>query len=92
MAAGLPIVAVDAPGPMDVLSEGGGLLVPAKEQDFSDVVLSLLEDHERRDAMGRQALQIAQQYSISATTKLLLGVYEEVIEAMPKNRGIDRVC
>jgi 1,2-diacylglycerol 3-alpha-glucosyltransferase len=86
MAAGIPSVAVDAPGPMDVLSDGGGLLVPADEEEFSAVVLSLLEDHERRDAMGRQALQLAQQYSISSTTKLLLGVYEEVIKAEQKNR------
>lgn len=87
MAAGLPIVAVDAPAPVDVLSDGGGLLVPAKEEDFRDVVITLLEDHERRGAMGVQALQIAQQYSISATTNLLLGVYKEVIEEGPKTRG-----
>jgi len=81
MTAGVPVVAVEAPGPADVLSEGGGLLVPATEVDFSNAVLSLLADEVSRREMGKQAIRAAQRYSISATTARMLEVYEKTIEA-----------
>jgi 1,2-diacylglycerol 3-alpha-glucosyltransferase len=81
MTAGVPVVAVEAPGPVDVLSEGGGLLVPATEVDFSNAVLSLLTDEVGRREMGKQAIRAAQRYSISATTARMLEVYEKTIEA-----------
>jgi len=42
MAAGTLVVAVESPGPVDVLAEGGGMLVPAREDAFAEVVLELL--------------------------------------------------
>ena len=81
MTAGVPVVAVEAPGPVDVLSEGGGLLVPATEIDFSNAVLSLLADEVCRREMGKQAIRAAQRYSISTTTARMLEVYEKTIEA-----------
>jgi len=83
MTAGIPVVAVEAPGPVDVLSEGGGLLVPATEVDFSNAVLSLLADEACRIEMGKQAIRAAQRYSIPATTARMLEVYEKTIEAGP---------
>jgi glycosyltransferase involved in cell wall biosynthesis len=81
MTAGTPVVAVEAPGSADVLSEGGGLLVPATEVDFSNAVLSLLADEAGRSEMGKQAIRAAQRYSIPATTARMLEVYEKTIEA-----------
>jgi 1,2-diacylglycerol 3-alpha-glucosyltransferase len=81
MTAGIPVVAVEAPGPADVLSEGGGLLVPATEVDFSNAVLTLLADEACRSEMGKQAIRAAQRYSIPATTARMLEVYEKTIEA-----------
>jgi len=86
MAAGIPVVAVEAPGPVDVLSEGGGLLVSATEVDFSDAVLSLLADEARRNEMGKQALRAVQHYSVSATTACMLEVYEKAIEEGRRTR------
>lgn len=82
MAAGVPVVAVEAPGPIDVLAEGGGLLVPAEEDAFAEAVLTLLEDEVRREEMGKEAFRLAQPYAISATTNKLLAVYKEAILAV----------
>ena len=86
MAAGAPVVAVEAPGSTDVLAEGGGLLVPAQERAFADAVLGLLADEMRRRAMGAQAARAAQRYTIPATTARLLTVYEAAIAAGPRDR------
>lgn len=81
MAAGVPVVAVEAPGPVDVLAEGGGVLVPANEEAFVQAILSLLQDRRRREEMGEQAFRIAQRYSVSVTTQKLLAVYDEALRA-----------
>jgi 1,2-diacylglycerol 3-alpha-glucosyltransferase len=80
MAAGVPVVAVEAPGPIDVLAKGGGILVPAKEDAFVQAVLSLLEDERYREEMGEEALRITQRYSVSVTTQKMLAVYEEAMK------------
>jgi 1,2-diacylglycerol 3-alpha-glucosyltransferase len=82
MAAGVPAVAVEAPGPIDILAGGGGLLVPAEEDAFVEAVLTLLEDEARRKEMGQEALRLAQPYAISETTNKMLAVYEEAILAL----------
>ena len=80
MAAGTPVVALESPGPADVLSDGGGLLVPHQE----DAVLTLLTDESRRMAMGEQAAQAAQRYAIPSASARLIAVYEEAIAAGPR--------
>jgi glycosyltransferase involved in cell wall biosynthesis len=82
MAAGVPAVAVKAPGPIDILARGGGLLVPAEEDAFVKAVLTLLNDEVLRKEMGQEALHLAQPYAISETTKKMLAVYEEAILAL----------
>jgi 1,2-diacylglycerol 3-alpha-glucosyltransferase len=84
MAAGTPVVAVEAPGSVDVLEGGGGLLVPVREDAFADAVLGLLADEGRRQAMGKQAAQAAQRYTIPAATVRLLAVYEAAVAAGPR--------
>ncbi len=84
MAAGAPVVAVEAPGSVDILTQGGGILVEPQEQAFSEAVLDLLSDEERLKARGEEALQIAQRYSVPAITKRLLTVYETAIEDGPR--------
>ncbi|HEY67891.1 MAG TPA: glycosyltransferase family 4 protein [Thermoflexia bacterium] len=86
MAAGTPVVAVEAPGPVDVLSEGGGLLVPAQEDDFAGAVLALLTEEPRRRALGREAAQAVQRYAVPVATARLLAVYEEAIAAGPRGK------
>jgi 1,2-diacylglycerol 3-alpha-glucosyltransferase len=87
MAAGTPAVAVEAPGSVDVLAEGGGVLVPPREEPFAEAMLELLADSARRRALGEQAARAVQRYSIPAATECLLAVYEAAIRAGPQRRG-----
>jgi len=84
MAAGTPVVAVEAPGSIDILTQGGGVLVEPQEQAFSEAVLGLLSDEERLKAKGEEAFQIAQRYSVSAIAERLLAVYEAALETGPR--------
>ena len=45
---GTPVIAVEALGSADVLAEGEGLMVPAREDAFTDAVLELLADSEQK--------------------------------------------
>jgi 1,2-diacylglycerol 3-alpha-glucosyltransferase len=84
MAAGTPVVAVEALGSADVLTEGGGLLVPAQEGAFASAVTTLLADEPRRRAIGEQAARAVQRYTIPAATAGLATVYEEAIATGPR--------
>jgi len=83
MAAGTPIVAVEAPGSKDVLDEGGGLLVPLGEEAFADAVIDLLRDRGRLKALGGQAARIARRYTIPAATDRLSAAYEAAMASGP---------
>ncbi len=84
MAAGTPVVAVQAPGATDMLAEGGGVLVPANQDAFANAALALLTDKSRRRAMGEQAARAVQRYTISATATRMSAVYEEAVAAGPR--------
>jgi 1,2-diacylglycerol 3-alpha-glucosyltransferase len=79
MAAGTPVVAVEAPGPVDVLAEGGGILVPPQEDAFADAVCTLLTNEDRLHEMGQEAKRAVQRYSIPEATQRLLAVYEAAL-------------
>jgi len=84
MAAGTPVVAVEAPGSADVLAEGGGLLVPAQQEAFASAVTTLLADEPRRRALGEQATRAVQRYTVPAATAGLAAVYETAIDTGPR--------
>jgi len=91
MAAGTPVVAVEAPASVDVLAEGGGLLMPAQEDAFAEVVLELLADKPRRRAMGEQAARAVQRYAIPAAVARLAEVYEAAVAAGPRPRPTKKI-
>jgi len=78
MAAGTPIVAVEAPATAYVLAEGGGVLVPQDEDTFAQAVVALLSDDARRRALGAEAREAAQRYGMADVTRRLLAVYDQV--------------
>jgi 1,2-diacylglycerol 3-alpha-glucosyltransferase len=79
MAAGVPVVAVDAPGSADVLDEGGGVLTEASEESFAQAILEVLSLEGRRSELGKQALEAVTRFSIPAATTRLLEAYESAI-------------
>ncbi|MFQ5578415.1 MAG: glycosyltransferase, partial [Anaerolineae bacterium] len=81
MAAGLPVVAVDAPGNRDVTRNGkNGLLVQNSVSALADGMRRLLENSELRQTLSRGALNTAAGYSAAPLTTRLLRLYEEAIE------------
>lgn len=82
MAAGLPVVAVDASGTRDVIEHGkDGLLTPDDEQALAQAISRLLEDPGLADRLKAAGLQKACRFSIMEQAQKLLSVYEEAVEA-----------
>jgi len=72
MSKGVPLVSMDCPrGPAQIIVDGrNGRLVPdGNVRAFSRALLELIDNDERRVAMGRAALEDARQYSVDAITR-----------------------
>ena len=88
MAAGRPVVAVQAPGPADILAEGGGVLVEPDPAAFARAVAELLREEGRRWALAKEARRAARRYSIAGATEGLLRAYQAALDNfIPKERG-----
>src|SRR6185369_8481582 len=62
MACGLPVVAADAPGIVDILGEDDGTVVPAGDAEaFARALGPLLDDHNLRAALGVRARRRAEE-------------------------------
>ncbi|MEA1977410.1 MAG: glycosyltransferase [Chloroflexota bacterium] len=81
MAAGLPVVAVRAPGAVDVLTEGGGVLTENKPEAFAREVVGILADSGRQKELSEQARRAVERYSISDATARMLNAYETALDS-----------
>ncbi len=80
LAAGLPIVAISAPGADDTIVHGeNGLLVSKEIPDFGEAVLGLLFDPDRLRRYRVAALKTAARYSHSKIAADYLNLYERTI-------------
>jgi 1,2-diacylglycerol 3-alpha-glucosyltransferase len=79
MAAGTPVVAVDADSSREVLSNGGGMLVPGEVNSFANAIEQLLDDRERLHELSCEARQIAQRYDIPTAVDRLVNVYKAAL-------------
>lgn len=79
MAAGTPVVAVEAPGSRDVLAKGGGCLVPPSREAFSAAVMRLLEGKKERERMGIAGRREAGRCSVLKSTEKLLSAYTKAL-------------
>lgn len=83
MAAGVPIVALDAPGTRDCVTDGhAGRLLPATADacQFADAVVSLFDDHTRRQLWANHAREVSLQYDIQHCTQRLVALYQQALE------------
>lgn len=82
-ACGTPSIAADAPGLRESVVDGTtGLLVPPDDADaLAAAIRALIEDPERRDAMGRQARRFAERFTWDAAADAFEGVLGRVVEA-----------
>jgi glycosyltransferase involved in cell wall biosynthesis len=87
LAAGLPVVAVDASGTRDVVENGReGLLTANDSQALSQALLSVLKDEDLRIRYKQAASDKAGQFSIEDQARELLRVYE--IAAQARREGL----
>ena len=80
MAAGLPVVAVEASGSKDTFTSGyNGILTPEEVEAFASAVRELLRNDRRRLEIAQAAKESAARYSIKNLTQELLTLYKEAI-------------
>lgn len=81
MAAGLPVVAVDAGGVSEAVVEGRtGFLVPPDAGSLAARTVALLDDPARRAAMGQAAREAVRRYRADVVTDMIIALYESVLQ------------
>lgn len=89
MAAGLPVVAVDASGTRDLLKDGQqGYLVENSPEALAEGIKKLLANPDRMQKFSEAAGKKAQTYGIEVLTQKLLGVYEQAILEKQKDHSV----
>jgi 1,2-diacylglycerol 3-alpha-glucosyltransferase len=87
MAAGLPVLGMDAPGSQDIIVDGvTGLVTSDDLAVFTAKLVLLSTNHELRREMGKQALVASEKYDIETTTGELLMHYQRLIEATKRRK------
>ncbi len=80
-ATGLPVVAVRAFGPAEIVShDEDGLLTDPSIPAFSEAIISLLEDEEKYKKMSKQALKNAELVSSRYCAERMLEVYQDLLD------------
>jgi 1,2-diacylglycerol 3-alpha-glucosyltransferase len=92
MAAGVPVVALDASGSRDIVRDGeNGTLLPASAspQDFARAIGALRERQPQDDEQFMAVLrQTAREFSIAACLDRLEGVYQELVDSGTQQRDL----
>ena len=87
MAAGLPILGLDAVGTGDIIEDG---ITGFKTSDdlavFTAKLMYLYSNPDLRKEMGMNARQLSKKYDIQTTTNILLAHYERLIESAKRHR------
>jgi glycosyltransferase involved in cell wall biosynthesis len=79
--AGLPVLGINAPGIRDIIEDGKtGLISPNDLESFTAKLVLLSNDHELRQAMGKQAIQSSKKYDIRTITRILIQHYQRLVD------------
>ncbi|WP_406353482.1 glycosyltransferase family 4 protein [Streptomyces sp. NBC_00658] len=84
MRVGLPVVSTDCPhGPREIITHGvDGLLVPPGDIDaLAKALLELIDDPERRQRMGREALSKGMRYDPEPIAAQCAALFQELLDA-----------
>ena len=90
MSKGLGVVSFDCPrGPSEIISPGrDGILVPEGDiAGFSDALLEVIEDEDKRRRFGRAALEKAKDYDIAVIGRQWDRLFEELLASRVPTRG-----
>lgn len=82
MACGLPVIASDIRGNVDIIREedNGYLFAPEDVDALAQKIALLMDNPDKRKAMGRRNLEIVKDFSLEAVTEELKGIYRRVLE------------
>ena len=86
MAAGKPVIALDAPGVREVVRDGynGRLLYSDSPDGFADAVAEIAASSSRqREQLRQAALETAREFSLDRCAKDLMGLYERLVSRQP---------
>ncbi len=88
MALGVPVVSTAVLGTRDILAAGRGAVVAEESlADFAAKTTSLLHDHERRAALGREAAGYARGWTAGAMAQRMVELYGGLIDSVQARRG-----
>jgi 1,2-diacylglycerol 3-alpha-glucosyltransferase len=81
MAAGVPAVALDAPGVREIVTSANGQILPgdATEMDFAAALADVSADGSRLADLGEAARRTAQEFSVENCASQMLEVYETLV-------------
>jgi glycosyltransferase involved in cell wall biosynthesis len=89
LAAGLPVVAVEASGARDILENGEqGYLVPNDPDAMAAAINRLLDSPETMKKFQRSALRRAKSFDLETCAKQVVKVYEQASEAKAAGRYV----
>jgi 1,2-diacylglycerol 3-alpha-glucosyltransferase len=78
-ASGLPVLAVKAPGAIDIITDGfDGILVEEDISQFAEQLESLILDNGLRKRLSKNALKTAQIYSADSVSEQMLNLYQRL--------------
>lgn len=81
MGTGLPVVAARVGGIPDMLTDGeSGVLIEPNAKALADAVQKLIQDEALRQALGQNARQAAQRFSLDTMTQGYLALYQKLLE------------
>ena len=80
MAAGVPAIALDAPGAREIVRESNGRLLPANatEDEFARALVEATDDCQRLQQMRAAARQTADDFSVDRCADHVLSIYERL--------------
>ncbi|OGO13393.1 MAG: glycosyl transferase [Chloroflexi bacterium RBG_16_47_49] len=92
MACGKPVVASQIGGLAYLVQDGvTGFTVPVDDPaELANRLTPLLQDSDMRDRMGKQAVQVAQDYAWDKIALKLMGVYDDMLNNPAGNQTGDR--
>jgi glycosyltransferase involved in cell wall biosynthesis len=91
MAAGCPVVALDAPGADDIVADrrNGRLLREEDVPAFVEAIRGIEASREARSGMRRAAMATSERWSSANSAKRAMRLYEAVVKEIPKSRALD---
>ena len=81
LASGLPVLAVRAPGAVDIITDGvDGILAENDITDFAKHLANLIQHRDLREKISQNAFRTARLYSIDTVSDQVLALYHRLME------------